>query len=108
MTVPELIKKIRDDLNEISTEKSNHDVQSIIHGITRSINRLAMKDEKNGKLLRKYAVDLMQAYTAEVQFHNLNVDKTTGGASGNMRLSDGFFKSFNILKADIIAASEKF
>ena len=107
MTDQTLIKKIRDDLSEITIEKSSHEVLSVIHGLTRSINKLAMADEKKGKLLRKFAVDLMQAYTAEVQFHNLNASKNETVSSNKMRLSESFFRSFGILKSDMLAALDK-
>jgi hypothetical protein len=98
----ELIKQIRDDLEEITPNKDHHEIQFIIHAITRNVNRLRIEDHKTSALLRRFAVDLMQIYTGEVKYWNLSRESDPANSNEKMKLTESFFRSVYELTGEML------
>ena len=107
MEEKELLKKLQEDLKAIGPDKNSREIQMLIQSITRSVNRLARPQEKAALILKQLCVDLMQSLSAEQQFNNLHDDRSLGIRPNKLKISDGFFKSVEILRQEFFSALQK-
>lgn len=98
MNKQHLILKIRNELSEISEDARESMIVTRINSLSRTLQLLASA----GKELKfaEFADDLTRMMRGEQNFQRINK-----GRRGE--LSEGFFKSFEILKNDIVRAMEE-
>jgi hypothetical protein len=94
----ELIKSISDALNEVREELQALAIKVIIDKATRAISRISGIEDKRKLLLKVLVNDLNLLYAGEVQLGKIN------GTGEVRRFSESFFRSFAILKDQILNA----
>jgi len=92
----DFVQKIKTELNEVSPDTRPSSINSHIQNAMRALN-LIKADEAG--LFKKFGTDLLQLYSGEISFQKIN-KKEKG------EFSDSFFRSYEILKKDILKALE--
>ena len=86
---------------------SAHSVAETIRGIALDINRLVVEDKEVNLKLKKISVDLMSAYTSELQFQELKNKSENPGLKVKPEFEESFFQSVGILKTELFNILEK-
>ena len=97
MDNPELISSIKEDLQKIGSVPNPETSRLLIQGINRQIKKLT--GGKPNERLTRLGMDLMESYRSEMAMQRLS--------GRSKELSEGFFKSFRVLQADLLNALEQ-
>jgi hypothetical protein len=94
-----LVSSIREDLGRIAETSDAQAVQLFIQSINRSIRKLTAPGSGESEVLTRLGIDLLDSYKSEMALMTLSGKTKT--------LSDGFFKSFSVLRKDLEKALDE-
>jgi hypothetical protein len=92
----EPVNQIINELNLLHPGMRSGEVQFAVRSINRSINRLQGKNDAVA-VLKKLAADLLAAFNGEMNFQKLNSKNSEVAKPG-----EGFFKSVEVLREEIL------